>query len=69
MQALIDYMRTCDINQEALSRRIGCSPTQLNHWLRGRRSPSAENLKAIWQATGVSLELLLREVKATGKHR
>jgi len=62
MKALTDYMEATGLSQQELAKRIGCNVTQLNHWINGRRSPSAENLKAIWHKTGISPEKLLSSV-------
>ncbi len=60
--ALTEYMRATGLNQVELAKRIGVNPSQLNHWLNRERSPSAENLKLIWQRTGISLEKLVADL-------
>ena len=62
MQALTDYMRVAGISQTQLARRLGIHQGQLNHWLKKRRSPSAENLKLIAEKTGISLEKLVQDL-------
>jgi transcriptional regulator with XRE-family HTH domain len=62
MQALTEYMRVAGISQAKLAQRLGVNQGQLNHWLRKRRSPSAENLKLISQKTGISLEKLVQDL-------
>jgi transcriptional regulator with XRE-family HTH domain len=62
MKALVEYMKVTGLSQVDLAKRIGVDQGQLNHWLRGRRSPSAENLKRIAERTGVSLEKLVADL-------
>jgi transcriptional regulator with XRE-family HTH domain len=61
MKALTDYMTLLEINQDELARRIKVSPSQLNHWLTRRRTPSVENLKLISQKTGISMDKLAQD--------
>jgi transcriptional regulator with XRE-family HTH domain len=62
MQALLDYLKNSGLTQTELAKKLGVHQGQLNHWLRARRAPNAENLKLISQRTGISLERLLRDL-------
>jgi transcriptional regulator with XRE-family HTH domain len=62
MQALKEFMKISDLTQVELAKRIGVHQTMLSHWINGRRSPSAENLKLIWKKTGISLEKLVADL-------
>ena len=62
MQALTEYMRIAGMSQSTLAKRLGINQGQLNHWLKKRRSPSAENLKLISEKTGISLEKLVQDL-------
>jgi len=62
MQALIDYMKVTGLTQAELAKRIGVDPGHLNHWLKRRRDPSAQNLKLIAKGTGISLDKLLADL-------
>lgn len=61
MKSLRDWIDLCGIDQVTLAERIGCKPTQLSHWLSGRRSPNARNLKRIADATGIRADRLLED--------
>ena len=62
MQALVDYMKISGLNQTELAKRIGVNQGHLNHWLQGRRAPTVANLKLISERTGISLEILARDL-------
>jgi transcriptional regulator with XRE-family HTH domain len=62
MKALVEYMRVTGLSQVELAGRIGVNPTQLSHWVNGRRAPSAHNLKLLSQGTGISLEKLVEDL-------
>jgi transcriptional regulator with XRE-family HTH domain len=62
MQVLNEYMKVTGLSQINLAKRIGVSPGHLNHWINGRRSPSAENLKLIAERTGIALEKLVADL-------
>lgn len=61
-KALTEYMKVTDLTQAALAKRIGVNPSHLNHWINGSRDPSVQNLKLIWQKTGISLEKLVEDL-------
>lgn len=62
MQALIDYLNENELTQVSLAKKLGVNQGQLNSWLKGRRSPSAANLKRISKKTGISLERLVEDL-------
>lgn len=62
MQVLIAYMNVTGLSQIKLAERLGVDPGQINHWIQGRRSPSAENLKLISERTGITLEKLVEDL-------
>jgi transcriptional regulator with XRE-family HTH domain len=55
-------MKISGLNQTELAKRIGVNQGHLNHWLQGRRAPTVANLKLISERTGISLEILARDL-------
>lgn len=47
---LQDVLERAGVSQVDLAAKVGVSPMHLNHWIHGRRAPSAENLAALLNA-------------------
>ena len=64
---LADRRRAAGLSQESLAEQLGVSRQAVSKWERSESSPDTDNLIALAQLYGVSLDdLLYREVKETG---
>jgi transcriptional regulator with XRE-family HTH domain len=59
MQELKDYLTLTGMTQDALAKKAKMPPSQLNHFITGRREPRIKNLKRLAKATGISIEKLV----------
>ena len=60
MKALKDYLAITGMTQEQLAKRAKMQPSALNHILKGRREPRIANLRKLSEATGISIENLVK---------
>lgn len=60
MKALQDYLQLTGMTQADLAKRARISPANLNHFLQGRREPRIKNLRKLSEATGISIENLVK---------
>jgi transcriptional regulator with XRE-family HTH domain len=59
MERLKRYLKDEEVSQAELARRLGVSQPTVWEWLNGKSLPSAERLKALSEATGISIDDLL----------
>ena len=60
MKVLEDYLKVAGITQAELAKRAGINPGALNHFMQGRREPRIKNLRKLAEATGISIENLVK---------
>ncbi len=60
MKALHDYLALTGMTQAELAKRAGMHAAQLNHFMSGRREPRLKNLRKLAEATGISIENLVK---------
>lgn len=60
MQALKDYLALTGMTQDQLARKAKIQPSAINHFIAGRREPRIKNLRKLSEATGISIENLIR---------
>lgn len=63
MQAIIDYLKLSGMTQAELAKRAGMQPTQLNHFLMGRREPRIKSLRKLSEATGINIQKIVEGMK------
>jgi transcriptional regulator with XRE-family HTH domain len=60
MKVLRDYLSMTGMTQDELAKRARMQPSALNHFLTGRREPRIKNLRKLSEATGISIENLVK---------
>jgi transcriptional regulator with XRE-family HTH domain len=65
MERLARYLKDTDTSQAVLAQILGVSQPTISDWIRGEKTPTAENLKVIAQKTGLSVDELLEIRKAS----
>jgi transcriptional regulator with XRE-family HTH domain len=60
MKALHEYLELTGMSQAELAKRAKINPAALNHFMKGRRQPRVESLRKLSEATGISLENLIK---------
>jgi transcriptional regulator with XRE-family HTH domain len=60
MKAIEDYLALTGMSQAELAKRAKINPAALNHFMKGRREPRIANLRKLSEATGISLENLIK---------
>jgi transcriptional regulator with XRE-family HTH domain len=63
MKALRDYLELTGMTQESLAKKAKITPSNLNHFISGRREPRVKNLRKLSEATGISIEKLIEGIK------
>jgi transcriptional regulator with XRE-family HTH domain len=63
MKCLTDYLRVSGMTQTELAKRASVDPAALNRWMRGNRQPRVKALRKLADATGISIEQLVRDFK------
>lgn len=61
MQRLQDWLDEHGKTQLELAKEMRCSQPTVSDWINGNTKPSADNLIALSQLTGVSIDGLLKE--------
>ncbi len=59
-QRLLDYRKKAGLSQEELAEKIGVSRQAVSKWERGEASPDTDNLIALSEVYGVSLDELIK---------
>jgi transcriptional regulator with XRE-family HTH domain len=60
MKVIHEYLKVAGITQVELAKRAKISPANLNHFMQGRREPRIKNLRKLSEATGISIEQLIK---------
>ena len=63
MKALVQYLETAGLSNADLAKRIKCSESYISHLLNGARIPSAQVLKKLHDATGISYDKLMESIR------
>jgi len=62
MEKLRSWLKTQDQTQAQLAKRIGVTEGAISQWLNGHSKPSRDNLLALSQQTGMSIEALIDDL-------
>lgn len=54
-----EAMKHAGLSQREVANRMGKAPQQISSWLRGQKSPGAENIRLFAEAVGVTADQLL----------
>lgn len=65
MERLAKYLEDTETTQAVLAQILGVSQPTISDWIRGEKTPSADNLKLIAAKTGLSIDELLGVRKAS----
>lgn len=60
-----NYMKVLDINQVELARRLECSPSTVNMWLKGNSTPRLDKIDQMCRIFGCERKDLLAEEPKT----
>lgn len=63
MQVLTDYLKMAGITQSELATRADIDPAVLSQFINGKREPRVANLRKLAEATGISIERLVADIK------
>jgi transcriptional regulator with XRE-family HTH domain len=63
MKCLTDYCKVAGITQAELARRAKVDVAALNRWMQGNREPRIGALRRLSEATGISIEQMVKDFK------